>query len=67
MEQILSYSGWQGKDGRAGLSGRNLYPIMQAISHKNEITVCLPNKMVISVDVQEEEGQTTEAFDVIAQ
>ena len=38
-----------------------------AISHKNETIVCLPHKMVISVDVQEEEGQTTEAFDVIAQ
>ena len=38
-----------------------------AISRKNETIVCLPHKMVISVDVQEEEGQTTEAFDVIAQ
>ena len=39
-----------------------------AISHKNETIVCLPHKMVISVDVQEEEGQTTEAaFDAIVQ
>ena len=38
-----------------------------AISHKNETIVCLPHKMVISVDVQEEEGQTTEAaFDAMA-